>query len=342
MNGVNDNRPALSAKCDTGESPKRIVLIAFEGFQSIDMVGPSSVFARANELYPASYELIHASPSGGSLMAGSALVFAELTGVQTIKEPVDTVLIAGGDEHALRRVAADQEFMKWLVEISGKTRRVGSVCTGAFVLAAAGLLNGRKAVTHWASCQQLAELFPAINVLPDALYVLEDGVFTSAGVSASIDLALALVEADLGTKAASKIAKSMVLFLRRPGGQSQFSSIMSAQADIGAEFLELTSWIQNNLKAKLSVPELAEKVGMSERSFSRKFTKETDQTPAAYVRRVRLENARMWLETTNWPIKQVAEKAGFGSVDAFERALHIHFGTTASMLRLTFGHGQQT
>lgn len=338
MDGVNDNKPAISANCGLSGCSRRIVLIAFEGFQSIDMAGPSSVFARANELYPGSYEIIHASPSGGSLVAGNSMVLAELTGVQSILEPVDTILVAGGNESALRRVLADKDFMHWLVEMSQKTRRVGSVCTGAFVMAKAGLLDGRKAATHWASCQRLADLFPAVEVHPDALYVLEDGIFTSAGVSASIDLALALVEADLGAKAASKIAKSMVLFLRRPGGQSQYSNTLSAQNTIDGGFLDLVSWIQNNLSATLSVPELSKKVGMSERTFCRKFKQAIGQTPAAYVRGIRLENARMWLETTDWPLKRVALSAGFGSVDTLERAIHLQFGTNASMLRLTFGH----
>jgi transcriptional regulator GlxA family with amidase domain len=212
------------------------------------------------------------------------------------------------------------------------------VCTGAFVLAASGLLDKRSAVTHWASCTLLATLRPSINVDANAIYVRDGKFFTSAGVTASIDAALALVQEDLGRSVAAKIAKSMVLFLRRSGGQSQYSRALAAQSTANDKFSELINWISDNLSGDLSVASLAVQTGMSERNFMRKFSQETHTTPAAYVRTARLEAARDWLENTKWPVTRIARLAGFGSVDSLERAIKKQFDTTCSAHRHAYGN----
>ncbi len=337
MNGVNDNRAAKNANFDTNQMRRRIVIVTYDGVNSLDVSGPSSVFARANELAPASYEILHASPTGEKVCTQSGIVFADLAELCALTRPIDTIMVAGGGEKALRKVIAEGRLTTWLNEMASSTRRLGSVCTGAFILAAAGLLNNHRAVTHWASCAALEDNFPDVDVQPDALFIIENGIFTSAGVSASIDVSLALVEQDLGCEIAKEIAKSMVLFLRRSGGQSQYSNTLIAQMRVGAELSGLLSWIADNLTLDLSVPKLAVKAGMSERTFIRKFTAETDQTPAAYVRTLRLETARHFLETTRWPVKRVAQMAGFGSVDGLERAIQKRLKTSPSAIRNAYG-----
>lgn len=198
------------------------------------------------------------------------------------------------------------------------------------------MLNGKRAVTHWASCELLAASFPEIEVQPDALFISEGGVFTSAGVSASLDLSLALIEEDLGHSVAAEIARSMVLFLRRPGGQSQFSQALKAQSNECPIFDKVIGWIQDNLQEDLSVPVLASRFVMSERTFSRKFAKSVGTSPANYVRNARLETARNILQSTDWPNDRVAQRSGLGSVDALERIVKKHLGTSPSRLRDTY------
>ncbi|PHR60525.1 MAG: AraC family transcriptional regulator [Robiginitomaculum sp.] len=337
MSDVNDSSPAIFAKYLGCKTPKKVILVAYDGVQPFDIIAASSVFARANELLAGSYAVVHASLHGGKIQSNSGIVLADLTALDSLHGSVDTIIVPGGTEQALRSLIDDDELLKWLKEMKPKTRRIGSVCTGAFLLAAAGLLTGRRAVTHWASCDQLAAAFPDVDVQSDALYILEDGLFTSAGVSASLDLSLALVEQDFGHLIAAEIARSMVLFLRRPGGQSQYSRALLAQTNECPVFEEIVTWIQDNLKSDLSLPQLAIKFGMSERSFARKFSKAIGNTPAAYVRAVRLEAARNLLETTDWSIDKVAKSAGFGSVDALERTMKKRLATTAMEVRRTFG-----
>ena len=333
MIGVNDSKPAKPANVT-----RRIVIVVIERANPIDVTGPSTAFATASRLVPNSYEIVHACSGGGTVVTESGLCIANLTPIDEIDGSVDTVILTGGDENALRQAASDSRLREWIQRQSLTTRRYGSVCTGAFLLAAFGIAEGRKLVTHWASCDLLEEMFPTVSVDPTAMYVFDDAVFSSAGVTGAIDLALALIEEDLGHHIASKVAKSMVLFLRRPGGQSQFSELLAAQNHRNGRFSDLMAWMGENLTADLRVSALAQRMTMSERSFVRRFAAETGQTPAALVKKLRLEAACRWLETTDWPIKKIAAASGFGSVDALERITRNEKGVTPSELRAAFGH----
>ena len=336
MPGKNVQRTAKSAKL-TDKLPRQVVLIAYDGVEPLDITGPSSVFGRANEYHPGSYDVVYASADGGKVTGASGLVLADLRPLRRIAKPIDTLLIAGGNETGIRDAIGKQNIPAFLAKAAPTTRRVGSVCTGAFILAMSGLLDGRRAVTHWASCDRLEEISPKTKVDPDAIYVRDGNVFTSAGVTAGIDAALALVEEDLGRGTAAEIARSMVLFLRRSGGQSQYSRALMAQSEATDRLGDLITWIANHLSTDLSVPILARRAGMSERSFCRKFKAETGYTPAAYVRAARLESARHLLETTNWPAKRIADRSGFGSVDSLEYAIRTGYGTTPMAIRNAYG-----
>ncbi len=333
MVGKNDIYSAISARSES----KRIVIVAYDGVQALDITGPSSVFARANDFVPQAYEVVHASPNGGQVRSQCGIVISELVCFDEIGPATDTILVAGGSEDALSAVIFDSGLLNWLKVMAPKTRRIGSVCTGAFILAACGLLDNRRAVTHWASCARLAQLWPSIKVDANAIYMRDGHIFTSAGVTAAIDAALALVEEDLGRAVAAQIAKSMVLFLRRSGGQSQYSNALAAQSKASDKFADLINWITDNLREDLSIPVLARQASMSERNFMRKFQHEINMTPAAYVRSARLEAACDWLESTSWPVKRIAALAGFGSSDSLERAIRKRFDTTPSALRHAFG-----
>jgi transcriptional regulator GlxA family with amidase domain len=333
MSDLNDNK---TAKTDKSPS-KRIVFVAFDGAEPLDITGPISVFARANKLVPDSYETILASPNGQEITCDYGIVLGKTFVFSELELPIDTIMISGGSEVGLMTAVYNTDLIDHLKHLAPNIRRMGSVCTGAFILAATGLLNNRRVVTHWASCALLQKICPEVTVNEDAIFIYEDGIFTSAGVTAGIDAALALVEEDLGAAIAAQIAKSMVMFLRRPGGQSQYSQLLSAQTKATSRFADLIHWISKNLSRNLSVSVLAQKAGMSERNFSRNFKTETNKTPALFIRTLRLETAQLWLETTQLPIQQIALDTGFGSIDSLERAVTKQFGTTPSSLRKTYG-----
>ena len=241
----------------------RVFILAYEGCQLLDVTGPAAVFGAANEAAERPvYDLRIVSPDGGTVAsnAGVALESRRIGG-----QP-DTLLVAGGSL-GLKKVMAREDVRRWLCKVAPRARRYGSVCTGAFVLAAAGLLDGKRVATHWASCDRLADGFPNLTVDADSLYVVDGKVWTSAGVTTGIDMALALVEADLGAAAANLIARHFVLYARRPGYQSQFSPLLQAQTAAEAPFAALIDWMQENLDQPLDVPALAARAGLSERSF---------------------------------------------------------------------------
>jgi transcriptional regulator GlxA family with amidase domain len=230
---------------------------------------------------------------------------------------LDTLLIAGGQ--GVEAAAANAALVDWVRRRSMQARRVASVCTGAFLLAATGLLDGRRAVTHWKDCAKLAQLYPAVRVEPDPIFVRDGRIWTSAGVTAGIDLALAFVEEDLGRSMALAVARFMVVFLKRPGGQAQFSAALALQA-ADDKFGALHDWINNHLDDDLSLSALADRAGMSERSFSRHYAQATGQTPARAIERLRVEAARRLLSETRAPVKRVAQRCGFGSEETMRRS----------------------
>jgi transcriptional regulator GlxA family with amidase domain len=306
---------------------RRILLVAAPGSQILDVAGPFQVFTRASELFVKqqpgstavySVEIITSSPKAVLDTSCGLQIVAHET-FRRVRGDIDTLLIAGGD--AVENDETGIQIVHWLRSVAGRIRRIGSVCTGSMLLARAGLLNGRKATTHWKWCEILAKKYPSIEVFPDRIYVRDGNVYTSAGVTAGMDLALALVEEDHGSRLALEVARDLVLYLRRPGGQSQFSVALSTQ------LRDLAAWMLENLRRPLTVQVLAKQVAMSPRNFARTFTKEMDITPAKYVERLRVEIVRRRLEETEHSLKRIAGDCGFGSVksmrEVFQRALRI-------------------
>jgi transcriptional regulator GlxA family with amidase domain len=266
-------------------------------------------------------------------MASAGLELA--TGpLPSIGEPIDTLLVAGGE--GAETASADPALIDWVRGRAAEARRVASVCTGAFVLAAAGLLDGRRAATHWKYCNSLAERFPAVRVEPDPIHVCDGGVWTSAGVTAGIDLALALVEEDLGRSVALAVARYLVVFLKRPGGQAQFSAALARQA-ADDRFGALHEWINRHLASDLSLSALAGRAGMSERSFSRRYSEATGLTPAHAIERLRVEAARRLLSDTRLPMKRIAQRCGFGSEETMRRSFLRLLAATPQDYRIRFG-----
>ena len=331
MIGGNDKATADHA---TRADRRTIAIIVFDGLEILDAAGPAGVFERAEALRPGSYEVIIASPLGGRVTTSGPLRLGEATALADLPAVLDTVLVAGGAEAGLMGAAASG-LPEWLRQVSGASRRIGSICTGAFLLGWAGLLDGRRATTHWRGCERLQQLFPNARVNADAIYAF-DGVYTSAGVTAGIDLALALVAEDLGDGVAAEIARDLVVYLRRSGGQSQYSRILAAQAAASPRLSTVLQWTAEQLDKPIKVSDMAARAGMSERNFLRLFAKEVGSTPAQFLTRIRVERARDLLERSDWTLERIAERSGFGSIDSFQRAFKAMLGTSPSVYRARF------
>jgi transcriptional regulator GlxA family with amidase domain len=319
-------------------SARRVLIIAVPPVRTVDVFGPAEVFGDANHFCTGTpaYE-INIISVGNDRIAQSYIGKPVLTDLayRDYRGPIDTLLVAGFD--GPREIPDEECFLDWLREQSGKSRRFGSVCTGALVLAAAGLLDGRRVTTHWHWCDELTREYPEVTVNPDAIYVRDGNCYTSAGVTAGIDLALALVEEDLGKSVALKIAQRMVVFLRRPGGQSQFSATLAAQTREGRSFGDLLAWMADHLDDNLSVDGLARRVVMSPRNFARLFQKEVGETPARHIENLRLESARRQLESTDLTLKEVAAASGFATSETLRRAFVRRLGTAPGRYRALFG-----
>jgi transcriptional regulator GlxA family with amidase domain len=312
---------------------RRIVFVGAPGTEMLDLVGPLQVFARASEIFGRqnpgtrplySIEVISASPHRSLLTNCGVRLTAHKT-YRELRGRVDTLLVAGGS--AIENDEVDPQVVRWLRKLCARVRRVGSVCTGAMLLARAGLLDGRRATTHWNWCEILIRRAPRTEVDPDPIFVRDENVYTSAGVTAGMDLALALVEEDHGSKLALQVSRNLVLYLRRPGGQSQFSAALSLQMTDRKPLRELEAWVLDNLNKALTVPVLAQHVAMSPRNFARVFIKEMKTTPAKFVERLRVETARRRLEESQNSMETIASECGFGNVNSmrsvFQRALKI-------------------
>jgi transcriptional regulator GlxA family with amidase domain len=312
----------------------RVVILAFEGVQSLDVTGPAEAFSIATRYFGASYAIELVTPDGRPARSLSGLSLNADAAVAGVRGPIDTLVVAGGaGAHAAAR---DARLVGWIGDAARRSRRVASVCTGAFLLAEAGLLDGRRATTHWDSCALLAERYPAVTVEPDPIFVRDGNVSTSAGVTAGMDLALALIEEDHGAEVALRTAQSLVLFVRRPGGQSQFSAQLQAAPARREPLREVQAHIAEHPAADLSVPVLAARAYMSERNFARAFRAETGMTPAAYVEITRVERARRELETTDLPVEAVAARCGFGTVETMRRAFARRVGVNPAAYRRRF------
>ena len=315
---------------------RSVVLVVFDGLQPLDLVGPHEVFAAANGYErscgrPEAYRLRVCAATPGPVRSSSGLGVVADHALPS--DQVDTVVVAGG---AGARVVPPEGLVTWLR--ASRARRVASVCTGAFLLAAAGLLDGRRATTHWAHAQELQSLHPGVRVDPDPLFVQDGQVWTSAGVTAGIDLALALVEADLGVAAAQAVARSLVLFLRRSGGQSQFAAEVWTDPPERAVLRELVRHIHAEPGADLRVPVLARRASMSPRHLQRTFSSEVGEGVAGYVNRVRVDAARRLLEQEPVTVTDVARRCGFGTAEAMRRAFHRQLGVSPDAYRDRYSH----
>lgn len=304
--------------------PRTVAILAFPGVQSLDVAGPLEVFSAAQTLIDATgrddvgYEVVLVCVDGEPLATSSGLWVFPHRGFADGPTRTDTLIVAGGA--GSRAASADAATLDWIAAVSKRARRTASVCTGAFLLAAAGLLDGRRATTHWASAGELSRLYPGVRVDPEPIYLRDGDVWTSAGVTAGMDLALALVEEDLDREAALTIARHLVMFLRRPGNQSQFSATLAAQEPVREPLREVRRHIVEHPGSELSVEALAERAHMSPRHFARSFRAETGVTPARYVESVRLEAARRALEDSRAPVAEIARVCGFGSSETMRRS----------------------
>ncbi len=317
---------------------RRIVILVFPGVQTLDAVGPTEVFSTADSLRNGdAYSVELVANTAGAVTTGSGLTLLPHRMLTSVRGPIDTLIVAGGT--GIPDALEDERLVRWLRSAASRARRVASVCNGAFLLAEAGLLDGRRATTHWAACGQLQKRYPSIEVEHDPIYVRDEDVYTSAGVTAGIDLALALVEEDLGAAVAREAARWLVLFLRRPGDQAQFSARPTWQPAEREPLRDLQAWIGENLDADLSVPSLAARAFMSPRNFARAFRREVGMTPAAYVESVRLERARAELEAGEAPVEAVAAACGFGTVETMRRAFQRKFNVNPAAYRTRFRGG---
>ena len=299
--------------------PREIVVVLFDRVQSLDVTGPIEVFAGVNRLLGSdTYAIRTFSLDGRPVRTSSGLSIAPDGALADAPAAIDTLLVPGGD--GARAARDDAVLLRWLVTASARARRTASVCTGAFVLAAAGLLDGRRATTHWSAAAALARLHPSVDVDPDPIFVRDRDVWTSAGVTAGMDLALALVEQNHDRDAALAIARHLVLFLRRPGSQSQFSAALAAHEPEREPLRDALRSVVDDPAGEHTVDAMAARAHMSARHFARAFRAETGVTPARYVERVRLDAARRALEETREPIAAVAARCGFGTAETMRRS----------------------
>jgi transcriptional regulator GlxA family with amidase domain len=321
----------------TPNAVRVVELLVFPSVQLLDVTGPIQVFASANDLTVEAgarppYELQVVARDGGRVTTSAGLKLSTVP-LPPVGAAVDTLMVAGGG--GVEAAAADPVIVKWVQARAKRARRIASVCTGAFLLAASGLLDGRRAATHWSYCGELARRFPNVSVESDPIFVRDGSVWSSAGVTAGIDLALALVEEDLGPTVALAVARYLVVFMKRPGGQAQFSTALSLQA-ADDRFGALHEWINKHLGDDLPLPVLADQAGMSERSFSRRYAEATGLTPARAIERLRVEAARRLLSESGLPVKRISQRCGFGSEETMRRSFLRLLAVTPQEYRTRF------
>jgi len=318
--------------------PHTVVLVAFDGLQLLDLAGPVEVLRTATRLgADPPYETVVATPDGHPVRSESGIQIGADTALDELARgsaPLDTLVVVGG--HGSRRLRHDDRFLADVAAVGDRARRVTAVCTGSWLLAAAGLLDGHAATTHWASAEALADHFPTVGVEPDRIYVQDRDRWTSAGVTAGIDLFLAIVDADHGAELAHEVAGWLVVFARRPGGQSQFSAQLRAQPSSEPAIAALQRWLPDHLADDLGVEALARQCGMSPRTFARAFGRETGTTPAVFVEELRVEAAQRLLETTDLTVAAIAGRVGLHHAETLHRAFRRRLGTTPDRYRQHF------
>ncbi|MFO1030283.1 MAG: DJ-1/PfpI family protein [Planctomycetota bacterium] len=326
---------------------KLVAMVAFPDFQMLDVMGPLEVFARTSRWLVDhrradgdSYRVEVLGLRKGLVRASSGIAVLAERGIASVRGGIDTLLVAGG--RGAEAASREPTLQRWLRTQAHQVRRIGSVCTGTFLLAAAGLLDGRRAATHWAAAGALAKSFPRVQVDQESLFVHDDRVYTSAGVTAGMDLALALVEADHGRDVSLAVARELVMFVRRTGGQPQLSAPLQSQLAMRRPLRELQAYIHEHPDEPLRVAELAERVAMSPRNFARAFAAETGDTPAQFVRKARLDTARRLLEESTLGLDELAIASGFGTAQNLRRAFEQHLGVPPSQYRERFERRDRT
>jgi len=316
---------------------RKIGVVIYPEAEVLDVTGPHEVFSMAaafqqQEQSTTSYEVFLISRTLQPVKMSSGMKLHPDYRFDNCPLPLDTLIIPGAE--AIEQVVDDPPLLQWIEKQSGKVRRLVSICTGAFFLARLGLLDGKRVTTHWGYCRHLQKSFPRLNVVPDAIYIRQGNIYTSAGITAGMDLALALVEEDAGKEIAMSIARKLVLFYKRPGGQKQFSEFLLSQSN--GHFNELIEWIMQNLSGDLSIEKLAAQVNMSPRNFTRLFKRELEQTPGKFIERMRLRHARILLENRTSVLKEVAGQCGFKSEEQMRRAFQRELCVTPQEYRTRF------
>jgi transcriptional regulator GlxA family with amidase domain len=302
---------------------RKVVIVGPPPVQVLDVTGPLEVFSSAD-----GYDVTIGTPGAErTLQTNRRFALTDAVPITEISGPIDTLVIAGGP--GAETGVYDPFFVTWIVEAAKRSRRVASICTGTFLLGAAGLIDGKQVVTHWRFCDRLAKEFPRAIVRPEPIFMKDEVVYTSAGITAGIDLALALVEEDHGREVALKIARFLVMFLVRPGGQAQFSHMLSHQAVTSNPFSELQVWMLENLRENLTVEKLADRLGTSPRHFTRICLRETKMNPGQFVDCMRVEAAQQVIDSSNMGLKEIADVCGFRTADAMRRTFSRVLGITA-------------
>ena len=315
-----------------------VVFVVYDGLQLLDLAGPLDVFSAANsQLAKRAYRTVVASARGGLIRTASGLEISTVA-LSSVRGPIDTLVVTGGP--GTTEAVADPVLRAAILRLAKGAGRVTSVCSGAFVLATAGLLDGRRATTHWEVCDLLASRYPTTTVEPDSIYVIDGNVWTSAGVTAGIDLALAMVSADHGAELARHVAQRLVVYMQRAGGQLQFSARLAESMAVAdaSPITQLVGWIPDHLDSDMSVRGLAARVNMSERNFARVFLRDVGCTPATHVENLRIEEARRILELSSQPVAHVAASCGFGTVETMHRVFRRRLGSTPASHRRHFRH----
>jgi transcriptional regulator GlxA family with amidase domain len=312
-----------------GDVSRRVVFVVYPRITALDLVGPHEVFAASG-----GYEVMVAGPEAGAVVTVRGPGIVADRSLRSVRGPIDTLVVVGGE--GAFAAARDPQLVRAVSGLARRSRRVTSVCTGAFVLAAAGLLDGKRATTHWSACARMSERYPQVEVESDSIFVQDGDVWTSAGVTAGMDLALALVANDMGQDVARGVARQLVMYVQRPGGQAQFSAQLSAQRAARDPLRELQAWIGEHPAEDHAVERLAMRASMSPRHFARVFRSDVGCTPAAYVEQVRVEIARRLLETTTITVDEVAATAGFGTPETLRRAFARRVGASPTEYRDRF------
>jgi len=318
--------------------PKHIVILGYEGVMGLDLVGPMEAFGSAQlntskDAREPCYRVTIATLQAKTFRSEFGLALAGEKLLPTVRD-IDTLLVPGG--RGLREADNHRKLTAWLQKSAGSIRRIASICTGIYGLAPSGLLDGRKVATHWKFASDLAKRFPKLKVDPSALYVKDGKFWTAAGVTAGIDLSLALIEEDFGPEVALSVARELVVYMKRPGGQEQYSEPLRFQLQSRSRFADLLPWMLGHLDQDLSVEALAERVSLCPRQFSRRFIQEFGSSPASFVRRLRLDEARQRLSAPDCTVEGVARSVGFSDSDNFRRAFERCFGIAPSAYRGRF------